>query len=973
MRVAHYTVHVKALLHRRRMSDNTASIVTIWFTTEEAAMKSVRRIFVLVGMAVLLGAPIAFAQTTGSITGTVTDASGAVLPGVTITLSGDRLIGGAQTQVSDTNGVYRFDRLAPGAYGVKMELQGFRSVARPDVRISAAFVATINGKMVVGSLSETITVTGESPTVDVRSNVQQTGMNQEILEGIPTGRDPWSLAKLIPGVQVATYDVGGTQSMQQSSMSAHGSNTADVSYNIDGATVNWPGGGGGATMIYYDQGMFEEVNYMTSAIPAETLAGGVSINMVTKDGGNVWKGNARYNFANDDLQAENWAETQKVNPLFLGNPTKKTYDLNLSGGGALVQNRLWVNGTVRKWVVNKLVSARNQDGSQALDDNDLKNYSGKLVGQVTTNNKLSLSYLWNNKIRGHRRDSNDRIPDIASVVQTNPVQTTQAKYTGIRGSLVFESNFSVMDGQTNYTYQPGTPADAIRRIDTVTTDVTRASNREDHQPNSRHQFDNVFTYGKSGLGGEHLIKAGAQWSRLFYGSDYSVRGDHHVIYNNGVPTSVRQFNSPAFSKNEAIITGFFIQDSWSMNRLTLNIGGRFDKYVGTLPDQSSPGGTFAAARTVTKSEAINQNIAVWRAGAAYDLTGSGRTAVKASYSRYGLQVGIDRVTNVNPLTVGSRDCVWTDPNGDGKVQASEIGTCPAAFSGGTLTNYAPGVQWPYSDEATAGIETQLPGAVRVGAMFYYRTNRKQIGQVDTRKPASAYTKHTITIPNGPGGTVANPKPTTAPVYNISPEANAVTLNLRDNVDYLDTAYKGVEFTATKRFSRKWQMQAGFTIGKNEGGVSGGTDLNDPNNTLYPTGIIGNDSETAFRLSGSYELPGKINFAGSMIANNGYPYISTYSLTRAVAATQGIALTRATQTIQLSERGNERYGDVTMVDIRLSRSFRFGSRSFQPQVDFFNIGNADTTTARTVAVGGSYLNPTEILAPRIIRIGFSLNF
>ena len=136
-------------------------------------------------------------------------------------------------------------------------------------------------------------------------------MNQEILEGVPTGRDPWSLAKLIPGVQVATYDVGGTQSMQQSSMSAHGSNTNDVSYNIDGATVNWPGGGGGATMIYYDQGMFEEVNYMTSAIPAEMLAGGVSINMVTKDGGNMWRGNARYNFANDDLQSENWADTQR--------------------------------------------------------------------------------------------------------------------------------------------------------------------------------------------------------------------------------------------------------------------------------------------------------------------------------------------------------------------------------------------------------------------------------------------------------------------------------------------------------------------------------------------------------------------------------------------------------------------------------------------------------------------------------------
>src|SRR4029450_1660376 len=145
---------------------------------------------------------------------------------------------------------------------------------------------------------------------------------------------------------------------------------------------------------------------------------------------------------------------QRLSPTFRGNPTKKTYDFNVNGGGAIVQNRLWVNGTVRKWGVNKPVNATNSDGSQALDDNDLKNYSGKVVGQITPNQKIMGSYFWNNKIRGHRRDSNDRIPDIASVVQTNPVQTTQAKYTGIQGSLVLETNFTVMDGQTNYTYQP---------------------------------------------------------------------------------------------------------------------------------------------------------------------------------------------------------------------------------------------------------------------------------------------------------------------------------------------------------------------------------------------------------------------------------------------------------------------------------------------------------------------------------------
>src|SRR5262249_52923481 len=150
-----------------------------------------------------------------------------------------------------------------------------------------------------------ITVSGESPTVDTRSNLQQTVMSQEILEGVPSGRDPWSVAKIIPGVAISTYDVGGTQSYQQSSMSSHGSNTNDVNHNIDGPTVNWPGGGGGATMLYYDQGMFEEVNYMTSAIPAETMAGGVSINMVTKDGGNKWRGNGKYYFSNQDLQSDN--------------------------------------------------------------------------------------------------------------------------------------------------------------------------------------------------------------------------------------------------------------------------------------------------------------------------------------------------------------------------------------------------------------------------------------------------------------------------------------------------------------------------------------------------------------------------------------------------------------------------------------------------------------------------------------------
>lgn len=935
---------------------------------------SVRRMLAA-ALCLLLGATAEAQVQTGSITGVVSDTSSAVLPGVNVTVSGERLIGGPQSTVSDANGSYRFDRLPPGSYTVKFELTGFKVVETPNIQINAAFVATVNARLEVGSLEETITVTGAAPAVDVRSNVQQTIMSQEILEGVPTGRDPWSLAKLIPGVQVATYDVGGTQSIQQSSMSSHGSNTNDVSYNIDGATVNWPGGGGGATMMYYDQGMFEEVNYMTSAIPAEQLAGGVSINMVTKAGGNQWRGNVRYSFANDDLQGENWADTQAINPRFLGNPTQKTYDLNLSGGGKLVENRVWVNGTYRKWVVNKLVNARNPDGSQALDDNDLKNYSGKIVAQLSPNNKIQASYLWNDKIRGHRRDTPPEImEDMASLIQTNPVQTTQVKYTGIRNRAVFESNFSVMDGQTNYLYQNGTPADAIRRVDNARSEATLAATREEHQPNSRHQFDNVISIGKTGWGGEHLFKGGVQWGRLYYESDYSVRGDHYVEYNNGVPTQVRQFNTPTRSQNVAQVLGIFVQDAWSMDRLTLNIGARWDRYVGTVPEQSAPATRFIGERSNPKMEVINQSIAVWRAGASYDVTGNGRTAVKASYSRYGLQVGIDRVTAVNPMTNGNRTCPWTDPNGDGVFQESEVNPAQCgAFSGGVGFRYADGISWPYSDEATVGFETQLPGDVRFGTMYYYRTNRNQFANRNMAVPTSAYTPFSITVPNGPGGSNTNQVPITVTGYNLAPAFQGLNDTVRDNTDYLDTNYHGVEFTGTKRFSRAWQMQAGLTLGRNRGGVTNGSDLNDPNVTMNPKGIVGNDSTVAFRLSGSYLLPGSVNLAGSLIANNGYPYQSNYSLSRAVAATQGVSLTRATQTLTLSQRGDERFDTVVMADVRLSRQFRFGSRSFTPQVDFFNITNAGTTVALNTQVGTSYLFPSEILSPRIIRVGFSLNF
>lgn len=936
---------------------------------------------------------------TGSITGTVTDASGAILPGVTATLTGERLIGGAQSQVTDATGAYRFDRLPPGAYTVKFELQGFKTVTRDDIRVNASFVATVNARLEVGSVSETITVTGASPTVDTRSNVQQTVLNQDVLEGIPTGRDPWSNAKLVAGLSVSTYDVGGTQSYQQSSFSAHGSSTNDVSFNIDGAAVNWPGGGGGSTMLYYDQGMFEEMNYMTSAIPAEVMAGGVSINMVTKEAGNKWRGDARYSYSSGCLtpqnpkpgclESDNYTDSIANGSLpktFLGNPTKRTYDFNVAGGGALVQDRLWVNGAIRRWVVDKLVSAKNADGTQAIDDNTLKNYSGKGVFSIDQNQKLSVSYNWNNKIRGHRRDTPpDNVPDIAALVQTNPASSTQAKYFGIRRQLVFESSFSLMKGQTNYLYQPGTPANAVRVQDSTLNTANFAAQRHEEQPNSRTQFDNTLSYTKTGWGGDHLFKGGVQFARLYFDDRYDVLNNMYLLYNNNKPVQVREYNTPTEAINIDKVLGVFFQDSWTVaSRLTLNLGVRYDHNVGTLPGQSVGDREFVPAKSIGEISPIKQNLAVWRTGVSYDPWADSRTAFKASYSRYGLQVGIDRVLNVNPFQSDFQVCTWTDPNSDGIAQPSEISGCQG-FTGLTshYANASSGPRWPYSDEITAGVEREVARDMRVAAMYYHRTNRDQIGTRNIAAPPSAYTPVTITVPNGPGGTVASPAPTTATLYNLKPAFLGLQNNIVNNDPYLDTDYNGVDVSFTKRLSHRWQMAAGVTAGRNKGGVVNNTsasngqsatlDLNDPNNTLFSKGVVGLDSKYGFRLLGSYLAPADILIAGSFTSNGGTAYQSTYTATRAAVASV-VALTRGSQNVFLSARGDERLPAVNEVDLRISRPFKLGAtRRIIPQVDLYNIGNAAPAVTITSAVGGSYLAPTQILAPRIIRVGLAMTF
>jgi outer membrane receptor protein involved in Fe transport len=960
-----------------------------------------KRLFAILGAAVFSFIVIhpgdLGAQTiTGSIDGTVTDASGSPIPEVKATVSGSALISEAQTLMTNATGYYKFLQLPPGTYKVRFEKTGFKTNVVQGIVVNSAVTVTTDVHLSVGDVSQDITVSAQAATIDTEHSLDATVATQAVMEGVPTGRSPWAIANTVPAVTPTAFDVGGSSGMQQSSLTAHGSNSSDQKFMIDGVSVNWPGGGGGSTGMYYDMGMFQEVNYLVGALPADVSQGGVYMNMVTKDGGNKIHGSVFMNGASQGMQSNNVgpalaADLLKnisalarslIQPNYIpGNPITETYDYNGQVGGALIKDKLWWFTSWRLWATNNIVAGGfNLNGTQALNTNQIADEMAKFSYQINPKNKISIMYFRNQKNRYYRRNQGSFGDNLTTVLQNQPGYDGHVKYTYVPTSrLVFDSGVDLNHIKTPYRYQADILPGAISVYDSATATVYNAAEYNYINPCYRLAVDSSVSYFTTALGGPHNFRAGVQYSHDGFNQRYTANGDLQGVLINGIPTTATLFNTPINQqKNNMDITGIYGEDTWTIKRrLTVTLGLRFERMYGSIPAQTSPAGTFVGARSYAAINGVPDfNNFTPRFGLAWDITGKGKTVLKASANRYMQGLDMNIVNAVNPLGFSTASVPWTCTTtiatciADGPTLAQLNLSAFNGFVGGATTHLDPNLKRPYSWEESLGVSQQLPLDVIFSVTGWYRSTFDQIGRVNLDVTPADYTPVTITNPlTGAPLTVYNQLASTKGMVNYE----------LTNSKILNTEYRGIDMMFTRHMNRHWMMQGGVTVGRNRGAFTGDAnstldDLNNPNNNINRLGELANDSTVIFKLAGTYDLPFGIVLSGNFQHLTGYPEEGTYTFTSATLG-GGQVLTQSSQSIYLVPSGSQRLPAVNLLDLRVSKIFTIKERyKLQPEFDVYNLNNSSAAVSENTSVNAAtYLNPTAILPPRLFKVGLRFDF
>jgi hypothetical protein len=941
-------------------------------------------------LCLVLLAPVARGQTvsatTGAINGRVVDNTGAVLPGVTVTISSPAMMG-VRTATTNEDGQYRFPAIPPGDYVITYELPGFATIKREGIRVGLGFTATVNVEMSVAALEESVTVTGESPVVDTSATQITTNFQAEQLQNLPNARDLWAILATAPAVSLTRIDVGGSAAGTQTGYFAYGT-TGQNRPMVEGIVATE---GTGAAGFYYDYGSFDEVSIGTAAHSAEMPWPGVQSQFISKSGGNTYSGRFYLDYQHEDLQSYN-IDADQIARGFQGggnlrpediNRLSSYYDVNADIGGYVTRDRIWWYGSFR----DQDVSARYVNFPVKPHRTRLTNGTGKLTYMMTTNNKFIAYAQAGRKHQPNRLDPFG--PAGGSLSPTTAINLSEestweqlywgwvwkGEYNWVVSDAAF---FEIRAGQFGYDW-PNKPNGSSPRFEDIGNSIVSGGNRDWQRDRRRNQVLGSLSYFKDGWGGSHNFKFGGEIFRETV-TDYwkdGYPGDLLHVTRNGVPIEVYLFQTPSISENGLWTYSAYASDTYRVNnRLTLLPGLRFDRYRAFLPEQEHPVGRFnpVAQTFAAVDNVIDWNLVAPRLGATYDLRGNGRTIVKINYGQYWFNPGADFLFNVNPNSqVWWTRYQWTDPNGNGVWDPGEEGNVLARRGGTANESLDPDLEDQFTREWAAWFEHELLPNFGARTGIVWRGERNHYQRSNREQPFEAFTVPVSVTDPGPDGRVGTGDDGGRfTLYDLPPEYRGRTANIVANVPNSDSSYTTWEFTATKRHTNRWSLLATFahTWSRDQSNSFFGQSVRNNTYPVTPNDLINTiDGRYHFtswqaKVTSTIDGPWDLKLTPLVRMQSGQAFGRTFSVSLPVYGSVRV----------LAEPiDTRRMDNIVITDLRVEKVFRVGGRSVSGVLDIYNLTNANPEQNLSWVSGASWLRPLNIVPPRIVRLGARLTW
>jgi hypothetical protein len=972
----------------------------------------------------------AFAQ--ASITGVVRDTSGAVLPGVTVEVSSPVLIEKVRSAVTDDAGQYRVENLRPGTYSVLASLPGFSAVRRDGVELAGTFTATVNAEMRVGAVEETITVTGESPIVDVQNTSRQYVLNQEIIDSIPSGRNVTAMAGMLPGVSLGIMDPGGLSgegSGTSGTVTAHGNSEVRTLVNgVSVASASGTGNTGASNVAAYQE---LDVDIGGSA---EQKEGGVRMNLIPREGGNTFAGMMYFSYANPSMEGTNYTDDLRTRGLNAPNSLKGYRDINPSFGGPIKRDSIWFHATVRHLRIGSYASIypnRNAgnpnawtyepdtSGDPAFNDSRFKGGNARVTWQATPQHKLALSYDYQNQCNCPRSLTAQIAPEanVINHAMLEPKDMIFGEWTApLTSRLLLEARayrhrehaYRPYDN-LYFTNDPG-PVKLSGVLEQSTSLSYRAAVGDSRDT---WMYTSIYRASLAYITGAHSLKGGFNLGFNRQNQNiFNTDSPMSFRFNNGVPNQLTLRATPWYRESLSDDHGAFIQDRWTVRRWTVTAGLRYDYFHVSFPSVSIGPAQFVPTRNITlpEGEGVRWHDLQPRLGVAYDLFGNGKTALRASMNKYlpfyGLQLNVGTEagtfsTNMAPAArlvvaanrswndanrnfapdcdlinpVANGECGATTPSNFGSTTASGVAYDPEIIEGWGKREY----NWQYS----VGVQHELLPRVSVD-VGYFRTSYGNFWVNDNRAwSASDFDRFNITaptdsrLPGGGGYTVSG-------LYNVKPDRFSVPANeyITSGSRYGDQVrrWDGVDVTFNARPGGGLTLQGGTSSGRTTIDNCEVTDdlpemllrLNLPASSCsYRTKFL-----TDIKALGSYTIPRiDVQVAATLQSGPGPEIAADYVATNAVVLPGlGRPLSGGAQnmTANIVTPGSLYVDRATQMQLRLAKIFRFAGDRATASVDIYNLFNSNSVLTQSNAYG-SWQRPLSILNARWAKLVLQYDF